>query len=80
MDDPLAMFGVQIDSGMIQYCLDDGTDDKGESGFWKKNILVKNDVYDVVRMVHELSLPVWIGVCQTGTHVNNYVTGESVLS
>lgn len=79
MDDPTAMFAIQIDSGMIQYCLDDGSDDKGESGFWKKNVLVKNDVYDYVRLVHEISLPLWLGVCQTGTYILNYITGESAF-
>src|SRR5574343_1234055 len=58
---------------------DDGLDHKGESGFWAKHTIIQNDVYDIIRMVHDMSLPLWLGVCQTGTHVNNYVTGESTF-
>ena len=68
-----------ISNGQSYLIVHDGLDEKGKSGFIKKHNIVKNDVYDVVRLVHEMSWPLWLGVCQTGTHVTSYLTGESIF-
>lgn len=70
---------VLVFDGGVWKMVDDGLDTKGKSGFVDKHAIVKNDVYDVVRLVHEMSCPLWLGVCQTGTHVNNYLSGESTF-
>ena len=72
-------FTYLISNDLVCKIVDDGLDHKGESGFWAKHTIIQNDVYNIVRIVHDMSLPLWLGVCQTGTHVNNYVTGESTF-
>lgn len=54
---------------------DDGLDEKGESGFWKKHTIIQNDLYHAILDTHYWLFPAWIGRCPLGTHIQTYTDG-----